>query len=159
MKTVLRSEAHGGGALALAASSSRLRGLAVVSSECSRREAAAATSSIAPRKAASLAFEGLLKPLILRTNCSEAAWISSSVTGGSKLKRILMLRHMRITSGSHSVELRPTGQPRAAIPTYFFLAYAILNQIEKGAVHAGIDGEFRMKRCRHRSSLPHGHGI
>jgi hypothetical protein len=30
----------------------------------------------------------------LRTNCSEAARISSSVTGGSKLNRSLMLRHM-----------------------------------------------------------------
>ena len=32
-----------------------------------------------------LAFEGLVKPLILRTYCAAAAWISSSVAGGSKL--------------------------------------------------------------------------
>src|SRR5579864_4099228 len=49
---------------------------------------------MAARKAGSLAFEGLVKPLILRTNCSEAARISSSVTGGSKLKRILIFRHI-----------------------------------------------------------------
>jgi hypothetical protein len=32
----------------------------------------------------------------LRTNCSEAAFTSSGVTGGSKLKRVLMFRHMEI---------------------------------------------------------------
>jgi hypothetical protein len=41
-----------------------------------------------------LAFDGLLKPLTLRTNCKEAARISSSVTGGAKLKRILMFLHI-----------------------------------------------------------------
>src|SRR5438094_3157646 len=44
--------------------------------------------------AASFAFDGLLKPLTLRTNCNEAARISSSVTGGAKLKRILMFLHI-----------------------------------------------------------------
>src|SRR4051812_20335181 len=38
--------------------------------------------------------EGAVKPLILRTNCSDAARISSSVAGGSKLNRVLMFRHM-----------------------------------------------------------------
>ena len=33
--------------------------------------------------AASLACDGLLKPLNLRTNCNAEAWISSSVAGGS----------------------------------------------------------------------------
>jgi hypothetical protein len=42
-------------------------------------------------KAASLAWDGLLKPLSLRTNCSAAARISSSVAGGSKLKNCLTL--------------------------------------------------------------------
>ena len=46
-----------------------------------------------------LAWEGLLNPLTLRTNCNDAARISSSVTGGSKLKRILILRHTEATSG------------------------------------------------------------
>ncbi len=61
--------------------------------------AEAATSATARSKAASLAFEGLLKPLSLRTNCSAAARISSSVAGGSKLKSVRMLRHMQ---GSYS---------------------------------------------------------
>jgi hypothetical protein len=82
-------------ALALAASSSRLLGSAVVSSEVSRRIEAAATSSIAKLNAASFAFDGLLNPLILRTNCNDAARTSSGVTGGSKLKRVLIFRHMR----------------------------------------------------------------
>jgi hypothetical protein len=34
------------------------------------------------------------KPLILRTNCRDAARISTSVAGGSKLKSGLMLLHM-----------------------------------------------------------------
>src|SRR5579859_4843141 len=60
-------------ALALAASSSRFLGGAVVSSERSSRFEMAAISSIAVRNAASLAFEGLLKPVIFLTNWSEAA--------------------------------------------------------------------------------------
>src|SRR6185295_7927728 len=54
----------------------------------------AAISSTAVSNAASLTFDGLLKPLILRTNCSDAARISSSVTGGAKLNSGLMLLHM-----------------------------------------------------------------
>src|SRR5262245_46712771 len=53
-----------------------------------------ATSSMARSKAFSLAFDGRVKPLSLRTNWNEAARISSSVAGGSKLKSVLMLRHM-----------------------------------------------------------------
>src|SRR5207245_856485 len=64
---------------AFAASSSRLRGGALVSSECSSLRDTAATSSTAERNGASLALEGLLKPLSLRTNCKDAARISSSV--------------------------------------------------------------------------------
>lgn len=56
--------------------------------------AAAATSSTARLNASSLAFDGRVKPLIFRTNCSAAARTSSSVTGGSKLKSGLMLRHI-----------------------------------------------------------------
>src|SRR6476469_9568667 len=51
-------------------------------------------SSTAALNAASFARDGLLKPLIFRTNCSDAARISSSVTGGSKLKSVLMFRHI-----------------------------------------------------------------
>src|SRR5215470_12076988 len=53
-------------------------------------------SSTAAMNAASFAFDGLLKPLIFLTNCSDAARISSSVTGGSKLNSILMFRHINI---------------------------------------------------------------
>jgi hypothetical protein len=38
----------------------------------------------------------LLKPLIFLTNCSDAARISSSVAGGSKLNNVLMFLHMRV---------------------------------------------------------------
>jgi hypothetical protein len=92
-------------AFALAASSSRFLGDAVVSRECRRRVEIAAISSIAARKVASLALEGLLKPLIFLTNWSEAARTSSSVTGGSKLKSILMFRHMRKTSDNSLILL------------------------------------------------------
>src|SRR5712692_7212675 len=58
-----------------------------------------ATSSTAARNAASLAFDGLVNPLIFLTNCSEAARTSSSVTGGSQLKSVLIFRHIGVTSG------------------------------------------------------------
>jgi hypothetical protein len=82
-------------AFAFAASSSRFLGGAFVSSECRRRVEIAATSSIAPKNAVSFAFDGLLKPLIFLTNWSEAARTSSAVTGGSKLKRVLIFRHIQ----------------------------------------------------------------
>lgn len=72
-------------ARAFAISSSLVLGGAVVSRDRSSRVAAAATSSMADSNAASFTFDGLLKPLSFRTNCSEAARISPSVTGGSKL--------------------------------------------------------------------------
>ena len=56
--------------------------------------ATAATSSTARLNASSLLLEGLLKPLIFRTNCSDAARTSWSVTGGSKLNSGRMLRHI-----------------------------------------------------------------
>lgn len=80
-------------ARAFAASASRLRCGAEVSRERSRRVEAPAMSSMAALKAASLVFDGWWKPVIFRTNCREAARTSSGVTGGSKLKRVLMLRH------------------------------------------------------------------
>lgn len=54
------------------------------------------SSSTAEENAASFAFEGVLKPLSFVTNCSDAAWISSSVTGGSKLNSVLMFLHMPV---------------------------------------------------------------
>src|ERR1700676_2089835 len=55
-------------ALSFSASSSRFFGAAFVSRDRRRREEARATSSIAATKLASLAFDGLLKPLIFLTN-------------------------------------------------------------------------------------------
>jgi hypothetical protein len=55
-------------AFALAASSSRFFGGAAVCSDSNNRLEAAATSSIAAIKASSFAFDGLVKPLIFRTN-------------------------------------------------------------------------------------------
>src|SRR6478672_4211309 len=81
-------------AFAAAATSSRFRGWAVVESESISRRAVADTSSMARSKAAAFALEGALKPLNFRTNCSDAARISSSVAGGSKLNRVLMFLHM-----------------------------------------------------------------
>jgi hypothetical protein len=85
-------------ARALAISSVRLRGGAFVSSELRKLQETFAILSTAARNAASLAFDGLLKPLTFLTNCKEAARISSSVTGGSKLKRVRMLLHTIVTS-------------------------------------------------------------
>ena len=45
-------------------------------------------------RASSLAFEGFVDPLSLRTNCSAAASISASEAGGSKLCSVRMLRHI-----------------------------------------------------------------
>jgi hypothetical protein len=81
-------------AFALAASTSRSLGGALVSSEWRRRVETAAISSTAAWKRASLAFDGLWIPLIFRTNCSEDARTSSEVTGGSKLKSVLIFLHM-----------------------------------------------------------------
>src|SRR2546429_7293856 len=77
-------------ARARAASVSLSRGQAVVTSEAMRLVAAAVISSTARSNATWLIFEGVLKPLSFRTNCTEALRISSSVAGGSKLKRVLM---------------------------------------------------------------------
>ena len=56
-----------------------------VSRSSTSRRATAAMSSIARLNAAWFAFDGAVKPLILRTNCIDAARTSSSVAGGSKL--------------------------------------------------------------------------
>src|ERR1700680_1320423 len=105
-------------ALAFAASSSRFLGGAVVSSERSSRVEIAATSSTAARNESSLAFDGLLNPVIFRTNCSEAARTSSSVTGGSKLKSVLIFLHInrdlhrRDLTGYVSADALPTAVVR-----------------------------------------------
>ena len=53
-------------------------------------------SGIGRFRVGSFTFEGLVAPEILRTNCSAALRTSPSVTGGSKLKRGRMFRHMRV---------------------------------------------------------------
>jgi hypothetical protein len=55
--------------------------------------AAAATSSTATLKAASLIRDGLVVPLSFRTNWRAEAWTSSSVAGGEKFASVLMFRH------------------------------------------------------------------
>jgi hypothetical protein len=97
-------------ALAFAASCSRFLGAALVSSDVSKLREIAAISSTAARKAASFAFDGLLKPVILRTYCSAAARVSSSVTGGSKLKSVLMFLH---------IDLHPIRQNHATRSTHY----------------------------------------
>src|SRR2546427_3583580 len=64
------------------------------SKEWIRRCAAVVTSSTARLNTAAFAWEGRAVPLSLRTNCSADARISSSVAGGAKLARVLMLRHI-----------------------------------------------------------------
>jgi hypothetical protein len=56
-----------------AATSSRFLGGALVPSERRKSEEMFAMASMAAWKDASFALEGLLMPLILRTNCREAA--------------------------------------------------------------------------------------
>src|SRR4051812_26585749 len=86
---------------ALAASTSRFLGGALVIRVPMSRCTALATSSTAWSNASWLAADGLVKPLTFRTNCSEALRISASVTGGSKWNSGRMLRHI--------VELPPEG--------------------------------------------------
>ena len=83
---------------ALAASTSRFRGEAVVTSELSSLEDAFATSLTARLNAFSFAAEGLANPLIFLTNCRAAAQISLSVAGGLKLYSILMFLHTLFAS-------------------------------------------------------------
>src|SRR5947208_2646909 len=100
---------------ALAASTSRYFGGALVSRELRRLLDTAVIPSTAARKAASFAFDGLLKPLTLRTNCRAAARISSSVTGGAKLNRILMFRHISVCLDGLGLAKAAGGQRTAAL--------------------------------------------
>ena len=56
-----------------------------------------AISWTARSNAASLAFDGFVDPLTLRTYCSAAAWISSSVAPWAQVVGVLMFRHMPAT--------------------------------------------------------------
>src|ERR1700733_2845375 len=101
-------------AFSLAASSSRFLGEAVLLREWSRRAEGGGIFVTAISNWAWLAWEGLVKPLILRTNCSEALRISSSVTGGSKLNSIFMFRHM----GTHLWIFRHAGAGLRCLSLY-----------------------------------------
>jgi len=83
-------------ARAFAVSSSLFFGTVVDLSESKRLADILLISSTAEKKTASFAFDGLLKPLIFLTNCSDAAPISASVTGGWKLNKVLMLLHIAL---------------------------------------------------------------
>jgi hypothetical protein len=72
----------------------RSLGLDLASREPRRMVEASVTRSIASRNAVSLALDGLVKPLTLRTNCSAASRISASDAGGSRLKSGLILLHI-----------------------------------------------------------------
>src|SRR5262249_45366502 len=96
--------------------SSRFRGAAVVDNESIRRRAVADTSSTARSNATAFTLDGALKPLNFRTNCSDAAQISSSVAGGSKLNSVLMLLHIcsRTAKAPPSLAQRPRASARQA---------------------------------------------
>jgi hypothetical protein len=81
-------------ARAFIASVSRVRGGVFVTNESSKCCAACPTSSTARLNAASFACDGFVNPQSFRTNCDDDARISSLVAGGSKLRRVLILRHM-----------------------------------------------------------------
>jgi hypothetical protein len=106
---------------ALAISSSRFLGGAFVSSERNNRVETCATLSTAAKNAASFIFDGLEKPLIFLTNCSEAARTSSSVTGGSKLNSGLIFLHMISVnlSRDHIGAIKPSPQKAAALTPRF----------------------------------------
>ena len=83
----------------------------MVASDASSLLDTPAISSTAASNASSFAFDGFVKPLIFRTNCTEAARTSSGVTGGSKLKSGLIFRHIDFSSlyvGQDGI-LRPDG--------------------------------------------------
>jgi len=112
-------------AFAFAASSSRFFGGALVSSERSKRVEMPATSSTAARNEASFAFDGLLKPVIFLTNWSDAARTSSSVTGGSKLKRVLIFLHMKAVLNLILTIMEAARCPRFA-PRFWALTWVTL---------------------------------
>src|SRR6185369_13719943 len=106
---------------AFSASTSRSRAGALVCSDASRRRALSETSETARLKASVFACDGELNPESLRTNCSAEAWISACVAGGSKLNRVLMLRHISLSSAPI------VDQGRTASAKSDGLAYSVMN--------------------------------
>src|SRR5260370_23731693 len=72
----------------------RVYGAAVDARAARSRPEILAMAATAEVNAAWFALDGLWKPLIFLTNCRDAARISSSVTGGSKLNSVLMFLHI-----------------------------------------------------------------
>src|SRR5699024_11112465 len=106
-------------AFALAASTSRSFGGAVVVRSASRCSVMWAMSATACSKVSLFACDGLFIPLTLRTYCSAAACTSSEVACGSKLYRVRMLRHMvpssplrRPSTRARALRLPPDPAPR-----------------------------------------------
>src|ERR687898_195756 len=104
-------------ARALAASTSRSLGGAVVTSASRSREVTSATSSTAVSNAAWFAADGFVMPLTFRTYWRAAARTSSGVAGGAKLFSGRMLRHMAPRYAAvpppATVHHQPFGRPSA----------------------------------------------
>src|SRR5262249_36254808 len=99
---------------------------------------AAVTASTACSKASSLARDGFVKPLILRTYWSAAARTSSSVAGGSKLKSVWMLRH---TGGLHEERSDRNGSDHDADRSHSSAAAAV--ELDRGRRALDVDGVVR----------------
>src|SRR5207249_1293222 len=124
--------------LAFSASTSRSRVGALVCSDASRRRALSDTSDTARLNASAFACEGELNPESLRTNCSAEAWISACVAGGSKLNRVLMLRHMVLSSAED------VGQGRTAGAKSDGVAYSVMDHAARSPPSAPANSEFPM---------------
>ena len=72
-----------------------------MSRDASKRAEILVISSTAVLKTPSFFLDGEVAPLIFRTNWSDAARISSSVAGGSKLNNGLMFLHIRFCPFPH----------------------------------------------------------
>ena len=145
-------------ARARSASTSRSRGSAVVVSDLIRTRVVVATSSTARLNAASFALDGTLKPLSFLTNCNEASRISSSVAGGSKLNRVLMLLHM-VTPPDCRIRKHRTTVPITFVTAVFGRLTFDMRGMRRWAKPAGacpLDGRVRPRaRWRGRTLLWH----
>src|SRR3954463_16082669 len=106
-------------------------------------------------KASALAWDGFVKPLTLRTNCSAASRTSSSVGGGAKFWGGRRLRHMhpgkRPTTGARP---RTSGHPPAALLLQLPTCSAVR---ELGGVHVDVVGARLLQDRVDRALLLAGH--
>src|SRR5262245_51821004 len=129
---------------AFSASTSRSRGGELVCSDASKRRALSETSETARLNASALACDGELKPDSFRTNCSAEAWISAWVAGGSKLNRVLMLRHMVFSSAP------VVGQGRTAGAKSDSMAYSVTDHAARSPLSAPANSEFPMTHVTYK---------